>query len=271
MTIEILQYGIAWENHVENFALIEASLKEKAPEPKAMLVLPEMFSTGFSMNVEDFAEPEDGPSARFLRRISQQYGIAAVGSFPLRCPEGGKALNRLMAFGPEGQLLASYDKIHPFTYGQEAQHFRGGSRLPLFDYAGWRVCPTVCYDLRFPELYRRAVLDGGAELILVIANWPSRRREHWKALLGARAIENQAVVVGVNRIGEDPNVGYSGDSAVIDHLGRSLADCKDALGRFTVRLDKEALLAWRSQFPALQDATEAFELELPDPKPLDEL
>lgn len=263
MIIEIFQYPIQWEDKVANFALIATSLQERPPEPGSLLVLPEMFSTGFSMDVERLAETEDGPSERFLRELSTRHQIAVVGSFAVGCSQGGKALNRLLAFAPGGERLASYDKIHPFTYGQEAKHFRGGNRLPLFDYVGWRVCGTVCYDLRFPELYRRAALQGGAELILVIANWPSRRSEHWKALLKARAIENQAVVVGVNRVGSDPNVSYSGDSLVIDAAGVELLSCQQQSGRFAVKLDKAALENWRTTFPALQDATDAFELELP--------
>ena len=263
MNVEIFQYNIAWEIREVNFALIERSLQESPPEPGTLLVLPEMFSTGFSMDVKALSEAGAGPSTVFLRDLARRHEIAVAGSFPCGCPEGGKALNRLLAFGPAGELLVCYDKIHPFTYGQEANHYRGGHKLPLFDFAGWRVCPTICYDLRFPELYRRAVLGGGAELILVIANWPRRRREHWKALLRARAIENQAVVVGLNRVGDDPNASYSGDSAVIDGQGQELLALDASVGRHKVTLDKEALLAWREQFPALKDATEAFELELP--------
>ncbi len=262
MKIEILQYPIVWEDREENFSLIRAELQKSPPEPGSLLVLPEMFSTGFSMNVKEFAEPAAGPSSNFLKELAQEFGIATVGSFPRKCPEGGKALNRLKAFGPDGVQLTRYDKIHPFTYGQEADHYRGGRRLPLFDYQGWRVCPTICYDLRFPELYRRSVLEYGAELILVIANWPSRRREHWNALLKARAIENQAFVIGVNRVGEDPNVSYSGDSVVLGPLGQELVRCDDQVGRFSVTLEREELLTWRSQFPALKDATDAFEVEV---------
>lgn len=263
MNIEILQYDIVWERRDENFALIRQTLAQAPPEPDSLLVLPEMFSTGFSMDVGKHGEAPDGPSFRFLQELAREYGIGTVGSFPLHCPEGGKGLNRLLAFAPDGALLARYDKIHPFTYGQEAEHYRGGHRLPLFDFGGWRVCPTICYDLRFPELYRRAVLEGGAELLLVIANWPSRRRQHWQALLRARAIENQAVVVGVNRIGADPSVSYSGDSVVVDAQGQDLLLLQDQPGRHSVSLNREAMLSWRLQFPALKDATDAFELELP--------
>ncbi len=262
MNIEIFQYPIVWENREDNFALIRSELRSNPPEPGSLLVLPEMFSTGFSMRVKELAEPAAGPSSEFLKAIALDFGVATVGSFPRRCPEGGKALNRLKAFGPDGAQLTRYDKIHPFTYGQEADHYRGGRRLPLFDFGGFRICPTICYDLRFPELYRRSVLDHGAELILVIANWPSRRREHWNALLRARAIENQAFVVGVNRVGEDPNVAYSGDSAVLGPMGEDLLRCDDTPGRFRVRVDREQLIQWRSQFPALKDATEAFEVEM---------
>lgn len=263
MNIEILQYSIVWEDREANFALIEEELEKTPPQPGSLLVLPEMFSTGFSMRVDDLAESDDGPSTRFLRKLALQHRIAALGSFPFRGIGAEKALNRLKAMGPDGELLAYYDKIHPFTYGSEADHYQGGRRLPLFDFAGWRICPTICYDLRFPEMYRRAILDGGAELILVIANWPSRRREHWKTLLRARAIENQAVVVGVNRVGDDPGLSYAGDSAVVDPLGTTLLDTEDQVGRFSVRLDREGLREWREQFPALKDATEKFELELP--------
>jgi predicted amidohydrolase len=262
MRIEILQYSIAWEDPEENFSMLSGWLAESPPEAGSMLVLPEMFSTGFSMNVARLAETRDGPSASFLREIARRYGVCALGSYPYRCPQGGKALNRLLAYGPDGSVLARYDKIHPFSYGQEADHYRGGRRLPVFDYQGWRVCPTICYDLRFPELYRRGVLEGGAELILVIANWPRRRREHWNGLLRARAIENQAFVVGVNRVGEDPGLSYSGDSAVIDPMGKDLLALTDRPVRHGLQLDRQALLDWRAQFPALRDATDAFELEL---------
>lgn len=260
MIIEIFQYPIVWESREENFALIRQSLEQRPPEPGTLLILPEMYSTGFSMAVKELAEPAAGPSSDFLRTIAMEFGVVAVGSFPRQCPEGGKALNRLKAFGPDGVGLTRYDKIHPFTYGQEADHFRGGRRLQLFDFQGWRICPTICYDLRFPELYRRAVLEHGAELILVIANWPTRRREHWNALLKARAIENQAFVVGVNRVGNDPNTSYSGDSVAIDPMGNDLLRCSDEVGRFAVRLERDLLLDWRAQFPALKDATEAFEV-----------
>lgn len=262
MNLEIFQYEIVWENRQANFDLIESALRASPPVAGSLLVLPEMFSTGFSMNVAEFAEAEDGPSQQFLSRLAQQFAIAVTGSFPHRNDDGGKGLNRMMVFGPQGQELARYDKIHPFTFGQEADHYQGGRRLPIFSFAGWKICPTICYDLRFPEMYRRASLQGGAELFLVIANWPSRRREHWNALLRARAIENQAVVVGLNRVGSDPNVAYSGDSAVIDMLGQELALLPNRVERRALRLDREALLAWRTQFPALRDATEDFELEL---------
>ena len=263
MKIEILQYSIAWESRQENFDFIERSLEESPPDAGSMLVLPGMFSTGFSMSVQQLAEPSGGPSSRFLSQLASRYGICTVGSFPFRGPEGGKGLNRLMAYGPDGKVLASYDKIHPFTYGQEADHYKGGHRLPLFNFGGWRVCPTVCYDLRFPELYRRAVLQGEAELLLVIANWPSRRREHWKALLRARAIENQAVVVGVNRVGDDPDAVYRWCSAVCFRLAKYLRVLASRAGRHAVSLDPEALLALRGQFPALKDATDTFGLDLP--------
>lgn len=262
MKVEVLQYPIAWEDPTASFALISKELEAAEVAPGSLLVLPEMFATGFSLNVGRVVEDCDGPSALFLKKLATTYKSAVMGSFPYRSFGAGHALNRLLTFGPQGDELVSYDKIHPFSYGQEADFYKGGLHLRLFDFEGWRICPTVCYDLRFPELYRRATLEGGAELLVVVANWPAARREHWKALLKARAIENQAVVVGVNRIGADPNAQYAGDSMVIDAKGQVLLDAKDKAGRFTVELERESLLDWRKSFPALRDATSVFELDL---------
>lgn len=260
MNIEIFQRPIVWENREENFSAIRSELEASPPDKGSLLVLAEMFSTGFTLNVKDLGEPADGPSALFLKAMAVQFEVCVVGSFPCRTPGRPKGLNRLLAYAPDGRELARYDKIHPFSYGKESDHYEGGHKLPLFRYAGWTVCPTVCYDLRFPELYRKATIEGGADLFLVIANWPSPRREHWKTLLKARAIENQAVVVGLNRVGEDPNCQYSGDSAVIDAQGQILLSLEDRTEKATVAVDREALAEWRTRFPALADATEAFEV-----------
>ncbi len=219
-----------------------------------------MFATGFSLNTETVGEPPNGPTSEFLSRLAVEYQVAVVGSFPCLDQPDSKAVNRLLAVGPDGTSLATYDKIHPFSYGKESESYRAGRSLPIFDYGGWRICPTICYDLRFPELYRRATLEAGVELFLVIANWPTARREHWKALLRARAIENLCCVAAVNRIGQDPNVSYSGDSQLIDERGEIVLDCQDRHGLEGGMLDLDKVRIWRERFPALKDATEDFEL-----------
>jgi predicted amidohydrolase len=260
MHVYLLQRPIVWEEPQENFRQIENILDESPPQGGSLLVLAEMFSTGFSFDLEKVGEPEHGSSSEFLRHLAMKYGVAVVGSFPHQPSGGGKGLNRLLAYLPGGELACYYDKIHPFSYGKEADHYRGGNRLPVFSYQGWKICPTICYDLRFPELYRKATLDGGAELFLCIANWPTPRRDHWNTLLRARAIENQVAMVAVNRIGNDPLNGYSGDSVVIDSRGRDLLNLETQEKLAGILLDRDKLLEWRKRFPALSDATHDFSL-----------
>jgi omega-amidase len=261
MNISLVQRPIVWEDPNANFTDIESQLDKSPPEKGSLLVLAEMFCTGFSFDLHKVGEPEHGPSSEFLRHLSMKFGTCTVGSFPHQPADGGKGLNRLMAYHPDGTLAAYYDKVHPFSYGKEADFYRGGTRLPLFEYQGWTICPTVCYDLRFPELYRRATLEGGADLMLCIANWPTPRREHWNTLLKARAIENQAVVVAVNRIGKDPLNSYSGDSVVIDARGEVLLDMADSHLIGHAQISRDSLQEWRSRFPALADATHDFKLQ----------
>ena len=263
MRIYLLQRPIEWEDPEANFRDIEERLDRDPPAKNSLLVLAEMFSTGFSFALEKVGEPEHGVSSEFLRHLSMKYGVATVGSFPHQPPDGGKGLNRLLAYRPDGTLAAYYDKIHPFSYGKEADHYRGGARLPVFEFQGWTICPTICYDLRFPELYRRATLEGGANMFLCVANWPSARRDHWNALLRARAVENQAVMVAVNRVGSDPLNGYAGDSQVIDARGRDLLQMGDSHECAQVEVERDQLREWRERFPALADATYEFEVLAP--------
>ncbi|MFA7482659.1 MAG: nitrilase-related carbon-nitrogen hydrolase [Vulcanimicrobiota bacterium] len=260
MKVYLLQRSIEWEDPSANFDAIDSELAQAPPERESLLVLAEMFSTGFSLALDKVGEPEAGPSSEFLRYLSQKYGTCTVGSFPYRPLDEEKGLNRLMAYYPDGTPAVAYDKIHPFSYGKEADFYRGGTCLPLFGFRGWTICPTVCYDLRFPEMYRRAAIVGGADLLLCIANWPTPRRDHWNTLLRARAIENQAVMVAVNRVGQDPLNDYSGESAVVDARGRELLSLGEQAAVGCTVLDREELLEWRARFPALTDATEQFEL-----------
>lgn len=260
MKIHLVQRPIEWEQPQANFQALEKLLEEQTIEPRSLVVFAEMFSTGFSFELSKIGEAEFGPSAEFLRHVAMKYQACTVGSFPHQPKDGGKGLNRLLAFYPDGTVAARYDKIHPFSYGKEADHYRGGADLTLFTFEDWTICPTICYDLRFPELYRRATLEGGAELFLCIANWPTPRRDHWNTLLRARAIENQAVMVAVNRTGSDPLNGYSGDSAIIDERGRDLLNLGDRDTCGQAEVSREDMLSWRKKFPALADATYEFEI-----------
>jgi len=177
-------------------------------------------------------------------------------------PEGDeRCRNRCLLYSPKGELEAHYDKVHPFTFGRESEAFIGGERVVVtpIDVANddgtnrsVPLCPTVCYDLRFPELYRAGV-DARAEVFTIVANWPAPRQSHWRALIIARAIENQAWVVAVNRVGSDPHLPYLGGSLVVDPKGEVVAEGDDTPGVISTQLDLEAVRRWREKFPALRD------------------
>jgi len=220
-------------------------------------VLPETFTTGFSMDVEQLAEPPGGPTALWMRTTAARLGAAVTGS--VITADGGRYYNRLLWAEPSGEPR-SYDKRHLFRMGREHEHFTPGRVAWSVSWRGFSICPLVCYDLRFPVYSRRrAQLDY--DLLIYVANWPAARAFAWRTLLRARAIENQAYVVGVNRVGADGGgIAYAGDSAALDFLGATLADLGAEPGVVTVDLDGEALGAFRRKFPAHLDA-DAFTLE----------
>lgn len=240
-----------WEDKPANYAAVRAILCDAAPPPASLVVLPEMFSTGFSMNVQGISEGKPSETAAFLAETAKAFGVFLIGGL-VTMGAAGRGQNEAVAMNPLGEEVARYRKIHPFTFGLEGEHYRGGDRIVTFDWCGARVAPFICYDLRFPEVFREAVKTG-AQLFPVIANWPSAREAHWIALLRARAIENQAYVVGVNRCGNDPGLAYSGRSMVIDPLGEVVADAGNDAGIIAAEIDMEKLEAWRTEFPALRD------------------
>jgi omega-amidase len=209
------------------------------------------------MNVDATAEGDDLRAERFLADSARRLGSCVLGGVVRRKDPGGLALNQAVAFGADGSELARYSKIHPFSFAGEDRRFARGRGVATFPWGGFTVAPFVCYDLRFPEVFRVAVLRG-ATLLVVIANWPAPREEHWLALLTARAIENQAYVVGVNRCGRDPNVAYSGRSRIVDPRGKVIADAGDGECVVEADLDLEALEAYRREFPVLADADPRF-------------
>ncbi|MCE9591824.1 MAG: carbon-nitrogen family hydrolase [Planctomycetes bacterium] len=268
MQVALVQLDIAWEDRGENFRRVNALLDEAPPPLRALVVLPEMFATGFSLELDRIAEPADGQTARFVSSLAKDRGVHVIAGMVERS-DTGRGLNRAIIANPEGRITARYAKTHPFTAGGEGACIDRGSEVIVTNIGGVPVSPFVCYDLRFPEVFRTAVRLG-AEVFAVIANWPSARESHWVTLLMARAIENQAFVLGVNRCGSDPKYAYTGRSMVIDPRGKIIADAGGAQGVTSATLNMESLREWRTQFPALADMHPGFvpgNLRVPTPRP----
>lgn len=252
----LLQQPLAWADAAANRAHFESQLLPLAGSTD-LVVLPETFTTGFSMEVERLAEPAGGPTADWLAELSVRLDAAITGSVITR--EGGCYYNRLLWAAP-GAPLRHYDKRHLFRMGREHQHFTPGRAAWSVTWRGFRVCPLVCYDLRFPVFSRRRP-DLDYDLLIYVANWPAARTEAWRQLLRARAIENQAYVIGVNRVGQDGHgVAHIGNSAAIDFLGRTLTEAGDIGALMNVELQRQPLDAFRDKFPAHLDA-DRFTLE----------
>jgi omega-amidase len=250
------QLDIAWEDKPANHARVEA-LVAADPLPRgSLLALPEMFATGFSMDVARIEEGTARASERFLAQLASRHGLHVLGGVVNRGADG-RGRNEAVLFGPDGSALARYCKLHPFSYAGESRHYSAGEGAITVECAGAVVAPFICYDLRFPEAFRAAV-GRGAQLFVVIANWPAARESHWLTLLRARAIENQAYVVGANRCGRDPNATYSGRSLIVDPRGETLADGGVHEGIVRAEIDLATLVDYRRTFPALADMRHDF-------------
>jgi len=249
-----LQHDIAWEDKPANFAKVRKLLIEVAPAKNSLVVLPEMFATGFSMHADAMAETAGGPTEQFLAETAWEFGICLIAGAAVR-DRDGRARNKALAFSPAGHLLAAYAKMRLFTPGGEPEHYVAGRQPVAFRWGDCPISPFICYDLRFPEIFREAAAAHRPELFVVIANFPEKRIQHWVRLLQARAIENQACVVGVNRVGGDPYYTYSGRSLIIDPQGEILADAGDREGCIRARLDLAALRKYREGLPFLGDMT----------------
>jgi predicted amidohydrolase len=257
MKIYGCQFDIAWEDKTANYQKVRDLLNTAKPQAGSVVFLPEMFATGFSMNVAAIAEdPASGPTVKFLAECAVRLGVYMVGGFVTRNADG-KGRNELAVVAPNGAMVAQYAKIHPFTYGQESLHYVGGERICSFAWNDTKIAPFICYDLRFPEIFRHAT-RGGAEVLAIIANWPQKRDEHWQTLLRARAIENQTYIIGVNRCGSDPIGPYSGRSLIVDPQGMVLADGQSKEGTISAEIDLAALRAYREKFPVLADIRPQF-------------
>jgi len=248
LTVTLVQAPLAWHDPAANRAHFGALLRG-LPGPTDLVVLPEMFTTGFTMDTRAQAEPMSGPTVGWLAALAAELGAVICGSLVIE--DGGRYFNRFVWMPPDGRHR-HYDKRHLFRMAGEHEHFAPGRDRLITTLKGWRVCPLVCYDLRFPVFSRGA---DAYDLLLYVANWPAARRTAWRALLPARAVENQCYVAGVNRTGTDgKGIAYSGDSSVHDHLGQPLADLGCDPGHCTVKLDLAALRRYREKFPAWRDA-----------------
>ncbi|HKZ65309.1 MAG TPA: amidohydrolase [Chitinophagaceae bacterium] len=263
LTITTIQTNLHWEDKTANLQMLEqkiSSIKDKTE----IVVLPEMFSTGFSMKPETLAETMDGETLKWMKRMAVTNKIILTGSIIIK--EKENFFNRLIWMLPNGRY-GIYDKRHRFAFAGEDQHYTAGNKRLIASVKGWKINLQVCYDLRFPVWSRQisptnslAEEEGGLatpeyDVLIYVANWPERRNAAWKTLLQARAIENQCYVVGVNRVGKDGNdINHSGDSMVIDPLGEILYYKKDEEDIFTIALDKDHLQTVREKFPFWKDA-----------------
>ena len=251
MKIYCVQHDIAWENRRANFAKVEALLGAAKPEAGSLVLLPEMFASGFSMNITAIREGRERETERFLAATAKKLGIFLLGGI-VTTKTNGKGINQSVVFTPDGKELARYSKMQPFTPGGESAKYDAGKSPTVFDWQGFKVSPFVCYDLRFPEHFRPAT-KRGAQLITVIASWPVTRIQHWITLLQARAIENQAYVAGVNRCGKDPKLSYNGRSLIISPKGDILADAGNGESVISAEVSLDELIAYRRDLPFLAD------------------
>ena len=253
LDVTLVQTEIVWQAAQENChniaARLEQHLRTADSASTDLIVLPEMFNSGFTMNAEKVAETMDGATVQWMRTVADKYQAAVTGSLVIQ--DEGKNYNRMVFAKPGGQL-EYYDKRHLFRMADEDKRYAAGDRQVTVDWAGWRIALNVCYDLRFPVWCRAR---NNVDLMLFVASWPAARRYPWQSLLKARAIENLSYVIGVNRIGTDANgIDHCGDSALIDYMGKEINSLQDRDCLINLSLDARALASYREKFPAWMDS-----------------
>jgi predicted amidohydrolase len=248
--VAVVQHDIIWEDKAANFDRLAPLVAGAAGAGARLVVLSETFSTGFSMRVDITAEPVGGPSSQFLVEQAATHGVWVCGSFPEVAPAGGPPFNTLVLAGPDG-TVHRYRKIHRFAHGGEDRSFSAGTERVTVDVEGLRVTLFVCYDLRFADDWWQVAHD--TDVYVCVANWPSARRAHWRTLLRARAIENQAYVVGCNRVGSGGTLDYAGDSAIVDPLGEALATGAGTEALLVADVDAARVAEVRATLPFLAD------------------
>lgn len=255
LNVTIIQADLLWENTSANLKMFENYFDKI--ENSDLVVLPEMFTTGFTMNIKDHAQPMNGRVVNWMQNQALERNFAILGSTIIK--DEDKTFNRAIMALPCGTALKT-DKRHLFRMGNEHKHYSPGTKQKIFQFFGWRVRPLICYDLRFPVWSRN---KNDYDVLVYVANWPAPRREVWKTLLKARALENQCYVIGVNRIGKDGmGLEYAGDSVVIDYKGNVVCEVAEkTAGMATTTLNLSSLHQFRDKFPAFMDADE-FEIKL---------
>jgi predicted amidohydrolase len=247
--VAAIQHDICWEDAPATRERVTPLIAQAAGAGARLIALTEMFATGFSMHPEDISEDEGGPNEQFLLEQAALHDAHLVASIAQRGADGRYRNNAVLA-SPDG-TVHRYAKIHPFSFAGEHEHYAAGDRYLTVDVDGLRVSVFVCYDLRFADEFWALALE--TDLYVVPANWPEPRREHWRALLRARAIENQAYVLGVNRVGSVKGLEHVGDSAIIDPLGRTLAEASVGEAVLIADADVQVVKATRATFPFLPD------------------
>lgn len=250
MKVAALQHDITWADRDANFHHLEQLIRQAVMQGAQFVVLSEMFSTGFVVDRDDIGEPTGGPSSQFLSRLASELNVWLCGSCPEIEQDDSRPFNSLVVAHPNG-TTDRYRKIHPFTYGGEDKHFRAGSDFLTINIDDLRVSFFVCYDLRFADEFWALAPD--TDLYVIPANWPESRREHWMSLLTARAIENQAYVVGCNRVGDGGGLHYSGDSMMIDPQGIVLAKGNADEVILHAEITAARVTETRERFPFLRD------------------
>jgi omega-amidase len=251
LRVSVIQHSLAWERTDENLEVFEERIGSVG-SGRDLIVLPEMFTTGFTMRPEACAVDMKSEAVQWMARMAATTGAAVAGSMAVR--EGNNYYNRFLLARPDGGI-AHYDKRHLFRMAGEERVYTAGTVLPVIEFRGWRISPFICYDLRFPCWSRNMM--NRYDIALYVANWPGSRAGQWRALLRGRAIENQCYVIACNRVGEDGNgVEYNGDSAIIDPRGESMAEAAAAEAILEASLSRETLARYREKFPVWKDADE---------------
>ena len=250
MKVAIIQADTVWMDRDANFAQLAPLISEAAKNGASLVLLTEMFSTGFVVDRNDIGEPEGGVSSQFLSQMATQHNIWIGGSCPEVTSDDSRPFNSFVLVSPRGEPHR-YHKIHPFTFGGEDTHFRPGTDFVTVNVDGIRVTLFVCYDLRFADEFWKTAAD--TDVYLVSGNWPASRREHWMALLRARAIENQTFVIGCNRVGTGGGLSYAGDSRIINPLGEVITEALDLETILYADISSEEVQTVRTTFPFMQD------------------